>query len=83
MKIHVFVDDNDNIVLTSPVTAAPNSEQTGVVFANAVPAQQGASLRCYELDTEDDSLDSNQIKDAAELYEKYAQMIKAGSCRKL
>ncbi len=88
MKIHVYVDDNHNVVSISPAATLLDSEQPasngGVVFGNAVPAQPEANLSCYELDTDNDlSLDLSQIKDAVKLHEKCAQTIKAGSGKKL
>lgn len=67
MKIHVFVDDNNNVVSITPAVASSGSAQSAgsrdVVFGGARPAQQALGMKRYELDTESDlSVDLNQIE---------------------
>lgn len=83
MKMHVFVDKNDNIVAITPApvdvlpSGRPQAKSSeSVVFGGSSPAQQLAGMKRYELDMKELSIDIAQVE-VEQLHQQVITIIKA------
>jgi hypothetical protein len=84
MKIHVFLDNDRNVVSITPAPVLSNSSKSKteggeIIFGGSEPAQKDSSLKCYELDSEVDlRVDLNQFE-VSQLHERAIDLITSRS----
>lgn len=84
MKMHVFVDNDDNIVAITPApvdvspSVSPQAMNSGsVVFGGSSPSEQLAGMKRYELDMEKDLLIDFERVEVEQFHRQVIALIKA------